>query len=73
MVKGLLITGVLFGMMHSGYGSAYELALTGFAGIVIGYMFQRTGSLPLIALTHGFVNMFLFGLIPLLGPGLGLF
>lgn len=73
MTKGLVVTGALFGMMHSGYGSVYELLLTGFAGIVMGYMFQKTGSLPLIALTHGFVNVFLFGLIPLLGPGLGLF
>ncbi len=73
MTKGLVVTGALFGMMHSGYGSVYELLLTGFAGIVMGYMFQKTGSLPLIALTHGAVNVFLFGLIPLLGPGLGFF
>lgn len=73
MAKGLIVTGMLFGMMHSGYGTAYELLFTGIAGIVIGYMFQKTGSLPLIAITHGFVNVFLFGLIPLLGPGLGLF
>ena len=73
MVKGLLISGLLFGMMHSGYGEAYELLMTGFAGLLIGYMFQRTRSLPFIAITHGFVNIFLFGLIPLLGTGLGIF
>lgn len=73
MTKGLLVAGILFGMMHSGYGSGYELLLTGTAGIVFGYMFQRTGSLPFIAIAHGFVNVFLFGLIPLLGPGLGFF
>lgn len=73
MVKGLLISGLLFGMMHSGYGEASELFMTGFAGLLIGYMFQRTRSLPFIAITHGFVNIFLFGLIPLLGTGLGIF
>lgn len=73
MVKGLLITALLFGMMHSGYGKVYELLVTGLAGLLIGYMFQRTRSLPLIAITHGFVNVFLFGLLPLLGPRLGIF
>lgn len=73
MVKGLLITGLLFGMMHSGYGKAYEIMMTGLAGLLIGYMFQKTRSLPLIAITHGFVNVFLFGLIPLLGIKLGIF
>lgn len=73
MVKGLLITSLLFGMMHSGYGQVYELLMTGFAGLLIGYMFQRTRSLPFIAIAHGFVNVFLFGLIPLLGPRLGIF
>ncbi|MBC7086554.1 MAG: CPBP family intramembrane metalloprotease [Methanomethylovorans sp.] len=72
MTRGLLVTGILFGIMHSGYGTLYEIAVTGIAGIVIGYMFQKTGSLPLIALTHGFVNICLFGLIPLMGYGLGL-
>lgn len=73
MVKGLLITALLFGMMHSGYGKVYELLVTGLAGLLIGYMFQRTRSLPLIAITHGFMNVFLFGLLPLLGPRLGIF
>lgn len=73
MAGGLLVSSVLFGMMHSGYGTIYEIFFTSLAGIIIGYMFQRTGSLPLVAITHGFVNVFLFGLIPLLGPGLGLF
>ena len=73
MEKGLLISAILFGMMHSGYGKAYKLLLICFVGLLIGYMFQRTRSLPFIAITHGFVNVFLFGLIPLLGPRLGIF
>jgi membrane protease YdiL (CAAX protease family) len=64
-LKGLLITSILFGVMHSGYGTFYEILYTAFAGLVLGYMFQKTKSLPLVSLTHGFVNIFLFGIIPL--------
>ena len=73
MVKGLLITALLFGMMHSGYGKAYELLLVFFVGIVFGCMFQRTRSLLLLVITHVFVNVFIFGLMPILGTGLGIF
>ncbi len=64
--KGLVVASLIFGVMHSGYGTIYEIYFTMFAGLVLGYMFQRTNSLPLVALTHGFVNIFLFGIIPLL-------
>ncbi len=64
-LKGLILASLLFGVMHSGYGTIYEVIFTFFAGLVIGYMFQRTNSFPLIVLTHGFVNIFLFGIIPL--------
>lgn len=64
-LKGLLMASLLFGVMHSGYGTFYEILYTAFAGLVLGYMFQRTNSLPLVSLTHGFVNIFLFGIIPL--------
>nr|WP_321497975.1 CPBP family intramembrane glutamic endopeptidase [uncultured Methanolobus sp.] len=67
MQKGLVVTSILFGIMHSGYGTPYELLLTASAGVIFGYMFQRTGNLALVSLTHGFVNVFLFGLIPFLG------
>ena len=73
MTKGLLVAGLLFGMMHSGYGNSFELMVTGSAGILFGYMFQKTRSLPFITIAHGFVNVFLFGLIPLLSPVLGWF
>jgi membrane protease YdiL (CAAX protease family) len=63
---GLLIASLLFGVMHSGYGTFNEILYTFLMGIVLGYMFRKTGSLPLVSLTHGFVNIFLFGLIPLL-------
>jgi len=72
MFSGLIVTSILFGVLHSGYGTYYEMLFVSLAGLIVGYMFQKTRSLPLIALTHGMVNIFLFGLIPLMGPTLGL-
>lgn len=72
MFSGLMVTSILFGVLHSGYGTCYEIMFTSLAGLMIGYIFQKTKSIPLIALTHGLVNIFLFGLIPLMGPTLGL-
>lgn len=62
---GLLVASLLFGAMHSGYGSIYEIIFTFLAGFILGYLFQKTRNLPFIALTHGMINVFLFGLIPL--------
>ena len=64
--KGLIITSILFGLMHSGYGNINEIVYTFLIGIFIGYLFSRTRSLPLVALIHGFINVFFFGIIPLL-------
>ncbi len=72
MFPGLIVTSILFGVLHSGYGTFYEMLFVSLAGLIMGYMFQKTRSLPLITLTHGMVNIFLFGLIPLMGPTLGL-
>jgi len=65
-LKGLVIVSIVFGFMHSGYGTFYEVLYVVCVGIILGYMFQKTGSLSLVSLTHGFVNIFLFGIIPLL-------
>lgn len=62
---GLMLASLLFGAMHSGYGTIYEIMFTTSAGFLIGYLFQKTRSLPFIAITHGLINVFLFGLIPL--------
>lgn len=66
MRSGLILTSFLFGIMHSGYGLSYEILFTASAGFIMGYMFQKTRNLMLITLTHGFVNIFLFGFFPLL-------
>jgi uncharacterized protein len=62
--EAILITSILFGLMHSGYGTFNEILYTGFVGFVLGFAFYKTRSLPFIAVLHGFVNVFLFAILP---------
>lgn len=62
--EALLITGILFGLMHSGYGTYYEIIYTCEVGLLLGFIFHKTRSLPFIAITHGLINVFLFGIFP---------
>jgi CAAX protease family protein len=62
--EALLITSFLFGLMHSGYGTFNEILYTGFVGLILGFAFYKTRSLPFVAVLHGFVNVFLFGILP---------
>lgn len=64
---GVLLASLLFGVMHSSYGTFYEIVYTFLAGGILGYFFYRTKSLPLVVMIHGFINIFLFGIIPHLG------
>ena len=64
--SGLIITSILFGLMHTGYGSIGEVLYASFVGIFVGYLFYKTHSLPLVTMIHGFINVFVFGIIPLL-------
>jgi len=65
MTPGLLAASLLFGVMHSVYGEITEIIYIFAVGIVLGYMFQRTRSLPLVATAHGIANIMLFVLLPL--------
>lgn len=62
--ESLLITSLLFGLMHSGYGTCYEILYTSFVSFLLGIIFYKTKSLPFITVLHGFINVFLFGIIP---------
>lgn len=64
--KAVIITSILFGLMQSGYGNVYEFIYIFFVGVLLGYLFHKTRSLPLVTLIHGFMNVFFFGIIPLL-------
>lgn len=61
---GLLLTGVLFGIMHISYGILDEVLFAIIFGIVIGYIFQITRNLLLVTSVHGTTNVVLFGILP---------
>lgn len=64
MKEAVLIAGILFGLMHSGYGTFHEVLYTGFVGLFMGFAFYKTRSLPFVTVLHGLVNVFLFGILP---------
>ncbi len=64
--NGLIVTGILFGIMHSVYGQINEILLASIFGIVIGYIFQKTRSFPFILAINGTSNILLFGILPIL-------
>lgn len=63
---GLLLSSVIFGVMHSGYGLVNEILFATFFGLILGYIFQKTSSLPFIMIIHGTANVLLFGILPIL-------
>lgn len=70
LTKGLLIASMLFGAMHSGYSNYYEILFATFAGLAIGYGFQKTRSLPFAVIVNGVNNIILYGILPfILIPG----
>ena len=60
----LILSSILFGIMHSGYGRMDEILFAAIFGIIIGYIFQKTRSFPFIMLIHGTANVLLFGILP---------
>ncbi|WP_290902264.1 type II CAAX endopeptidase family protein [Ferroglobus sp.] len=69
---GLLIAALIFGSMHMSYGlSSFAFALL--AGLFIGYVFQKTRSLPFVVAIHGTVNVMVFGIFHFTGTALPLF
>jgi hypothetical protein len=62
---GLLLSAVLYGMMHASYGIHTEVLFATFFGIVLGFIFQKTRSFPFILIVHGTANVLLFGVLPI--------
>ena len=65
-VKGILATSILFGIMSSGYGLITEILFSTLVGLIFGFLFKKTRSLMLVMIAHGFTNITLFMIIPLL-------
>jgi membrane protease YdiL (CAAX protease family) len=64
---GLMLTSLLFGMMHSAYSALTELLFAAGIGLLFGLIYDRTDSLLLITTIHASLNVFLFAVIPLSG------
>lgn len=64
----ILLVSVLFGMMHSGYGSGLQLLYAGCLGLFYGVTYEYTDSLLLVTVMHGVLNVFLFAVVPIYGP-----
>lgn len=61
---GIILTGILFGIMHSTYGMINEILFASIFGIIIGYLFHKTKNLPFTISIHGIMNVILFGILP---------
>lgn len=61
--QGLLLSSSIFGIMHASSGIVNEIIFAGVFGIAVGYIFQRTRSLPFILMIHGTANAILIGIL----------
>lgn len=61
---GIIAQGLLFGIMHLSWRSVPELGFTSFAGILLGYLYYRTGSLTAPVVMHGVNNIILVAVMP---------
>ncbi len=64
--SGILLSGGIFGMMHLSYGLISEIIFAGIFGIILGYFFEKTRNLLFIISIHGFENITLFGILPII-------
>lgn len=63
----VLFVSILFGAMHSIYGSGIEIIYVTILGIAFGVVYELTDSMGLTAVFHGVLNVFLFAVIPMHG------
>lgn len=70
MLPGVVVTSMIFGLMHSGYRLPSELVFGGIFGFILGYIYHKTDSIVLVVTMHGTLNLFLFAVIPIQGSPL---
>jgi uncharacterized protein len=63
-IEGVILASILYGMTYSIYGALPEIAFGLFSGLVLGLLFQRTKSLPLVFAAHGSANIALIMVLP---------
>lgn len=62
--SAILVASGLFGAMHSQYGAPAELVVATAAGVALGWLFARSGSLVLVSVVHGAANLLVFVALP---------
>jgi hypothetical protein len=65
---GLLFASFVFAVMHLTWRSAPELVFVFFGGLVLGYLYYKTGSLTAPIIVHGVGNTMLVGVLPYILP-----
>lgn len=65
---GIAIASLLYGAVHSVYGSPPEIGFALAVGLILGSIYHLTDSLTLVVIGHGLLNVLVFGMFPLLGP-----
>ncbi len=65
LVGAILLSSLLFAVMHSGYSSGVYMIYVFLVSFVFGYIYHRTQSIYTVTVLHGTLNFFLFSLIPM--------
>lgn len=65
---GLIGASLMFGVMHLTWRSIPELGFTSFAGLIFGYLYQKTRGLTAPIIAHGVGNTILVAVMPYLLP-----
>lgn len=65
--RGIFYGALTFGILHTGWNSFPDVVFVTLAGLYFGWVVHRTGSLLGVVLAHGFANIMLFIVLPLLG------
>lgn len=63
--SAISITGIVFGLMHSGYQTIPGVLFTILVGGIFGVLYWRTESLLTVGIARGILNVFVFAIIPL--------
>lgn len=62
---GLLLTAGIFAIANTNYG-IIGIIFAGIFGIILGYIFQKTRSIPFVITVRGIENIILFGILPII-------
>lgn len=60
----VVVSALIFSIMHSGYSSVVYLVYVFFIGLMLAVLYLKTRSLMFVILIHGSLNFFLFSFMP---------